>query len=918
MTEEAISPTPKADLCLPQFSVLPPGARVFPLPKGSKKPFKEFQWTTKASTDPQQIQAWSKEYGPCSWAMVVPDGYVCLDLDIGLDEDGFKALEQFAGYTREDMATCTHTTPSGGIHAFFRTSENFPPRRIAEGVDIRAAGKSYVVIPPSQGYVGSSGTTEIRALPEWIANVARAPSAAVEAIPKVEAEHPSARPAPSATSTTTARTTTGAEELPRVLDLIDADLRYDDWRDVIFSALNEWGTGEDTKAALRDWSETSPKFEEVAFNKVVKSHVPGHPHKLGRPTLHRTAAKHPRCTGKLPSVPTASETKARDLARRVLEGAIGMLKAHANDPSPGHEQSLKAVCDGLAFGIYSPDAFRLAFPLETGMGKTTCVIALIKELENTDTSLLVCAERVEQLEELRQELAKIHVGTSKVGILHSSRGPAYNHIKSVPVTDVGSVQFLLVSHARAKMDKGIVLSRELLNYNGRKRNLTIWDESLITTDACHIKVDLLERACHAWIGLYKRRALRDGERCRANHHLLAELHNFLEDFLNEIGVDGEINFAPLSTDAPEYHKPIEWLLNSNHDRECVKEVVRYGVLWGRARNVNVVNKSTLAQFVPTLSKEFDKVIVLDASARIRSLVRYDPSIKIFPVQLTKSFEKVTIHAGEAMASKSSFDTDREHLAHYIDEVKHIIYIRIPKGEPVLIFTHKELKEKISSALAAPGLNVKVLHWGAHRASNEFSNYKYVITVGVLYRDPQELAASIIGQTQRLDCPLNDSQIQHVQHSEMADMLYQAFSRGACRRTINGKAASQDIYLLLPEKELKPMLDILPLAMKDVKLPIYRPQYLPPSSKATRYIWIAGKIAEILRAQHPAVGTVSVQKIRLQVESMIGQKMSSNSKPWKNAVGHAADHVEGWHKVNNSFERVQASRTDPPIPTPNPQ
>jgi hypothetical protein len=512
-TEEAISVSQSSKAPPIEFPALPSGARVFPLPEGSKEPFDKFRWKTRASSDPEQINAWSKEYEACSWAMVVPDGYVCVDLDIRPDKNGCEALEKFVGYSKEDMTTWTDTTPSGGIHAFFRTSEMFSSRSIVEGVDIKAAGKGYVVIPPSRGYIRSSSATEIRDLPEWIASVARARPAPVEKTLKAEVGQPTAGSGPSAPPTTAARPTTGVEELQRLLDLIDADLPRDDWRDVIFAALNEWGTDQDTKAALRDWSETSPKFEQAEFDKVVKSHVPGHQYKLGVPTLHRRAAKYPRCTGILPAVPSALDAKARDLAERVLLRALDLLKAHGNHPSTEHEQSLRAVCEGLALGIYSTDAFRLAFPLETGMGKTTCVIALIKELANSEFSLLICAERVEQLEELRQELLKMRVGAPKVGIFHSLRGSAYTHIKSVPVNSIGSVQFLLVSHARVKMDKGIVSSRELLNYKGGKRDLTVWDESLITSDASYMDGKTLEGACHTWIGFYESRVMRGGGIC---------------------------------------------------------------------------------------------------------------------------------------------------------------------------------------------------------------------------------------------------------------------------------------------------------------------------------------------------------------------------------------------------------------------
>jgi hypothetical protein len=83
-----------------QLGSLPPGARVFPLPAGRKVPFRGFDWPTQATADRARITAWSQEYGACNWAMVMPEGYVCVDLDKRPEKDGYKTLEQFPGYTQ--------------------------------------------------------------------------------------------------------------------------------------------------------------------------------------------------------------------------------------------------------------------------------------------------------------------------------------------------------------------------------------------------------------------------------------------------------------------------------------------------------------------------------------------------------------------------------------------------------------------------------------------------------------------------------------------------------------------------------------------------------------------------------------------------------------------------------------------------
>src|SRR4051794_22219426 len=104
-----------------------------------------------------------------------------------------------------------------------------------------------------------------------------------------------------------------------------------------------------------------------------------------------------KLAGQHPAVPAQHQLDAQDLAERVYKRAVAMLEAHGNVLSVDHAAGTRAIAEGLAFGIYSEDTFRLAFPLETGQGKTSCAIALLAELEGTEVSALICAEQIHQL-----------------------------------------------------------------------------------------------------------------------------------------------------------------------------------------------------------------------------------------------------------------------------------------------------------------------------------------------------------------------------------------------------------------------------------------------------------------------------------------------------------------------------------------
>ena len=146
------------------------GFWVFPCARADKVPV--VRWKTLASNSEHQVRAWWDDEPEWNLAVACgPSGLMVLDLDGGEGIDSWLALVAEHG---EPQTTMVRT--GGGIHVWFRaagqTNIRNSVRRIAAGVDVRAAG-GYVVAPPSLHITGRRYTwladpEHLIDLPSWL------------------------------------------------------------------------------------------------------------------------------------------------------------------------------------------------------------------------------------------------------------------------------------------------------------------------------------------------------------------------------------------------------------------------------------------------------------------------------------------------------------------------------------------------------------------------------------------------------------------------------------------------------------------------------------------------------------------------------------------------------------------------------
>jgi hypothetical protein len=129
------------------------GARVFPC-RADKTPLTP-RGCKDASSDPAIIQAWWARWPYADIGLAVANSFVVVDIDrkAGLG-DGYNDFLELEGREASSVPTPTATTPSGGLHLYYRTS-GAKYRNVVRvngfAVDVRSVG-GYVIAPgPGNG-----------------------------------------------------------------------------------------------------------------------------------------------------------------------------------------------------------------------------------------------------------------------------------------------------------------------------------------------------------------------------------------------------------------------------------------------------------------------------------------------------------------------------------------------------------------------------------------------------------------------------------------------------------------------------------------------------------------------------------------------------------------------------------------------
>lgn len=173
------------------YDYLKRGFWIFPIRAGLKTPLTRHGFND-ASNDIDQIAQWIEEFPDCNWAVASgKSGLIIVDIDL---YKGAKESDLVAVLGGAFPPTLRASTPSGGVHIYFKASEPLPPSSLSfiPGVDIMSR-TGYVLLPGSST---DRGAYAWQTAPEM--EIADAPASLVSALEQ-KREGAQISPAPSPT-----------------------------------------------------------------------------------------------------------------------------------------------------------------------------------------------------------------------------------------------------------------------------------------------------------------------------------------------------------------------------------------------------------------------------------------------------------------------------------------------------------------------------------------------------------------------------------------------------------------------------------------------------------------------------------------------------------------------------------------------
>lgn len=610
---------------------------------------------------------------------------------------------------------------------------------------------------------------------------------------------------------------------------------------------------------------------------------------------------------------------SHQLTRTAHDILTADLEGHGNVLSDMHRAALLELVDTFTGYCTGTERGRKAFPLPTGMGKTSAVVAFLAALHRLGCAVpvAVAASKVEALCRMKRDLMAHGVPEALIGLKHAVPGA------SEPSTQDESRLFQLVTHVRVRSGRDFKLFGE---HNGIPRALCIYDETFMRADAFAFRAK----------AFYSAVAVLAVEAEGSADPLLLQLVAYLRDAEERIksaiaqlqaGGDPNANGAPIELAGLE---PGVVLAFSGL-------VGRFGGLLkgfeGELRDFLTLSQDTLRVVGSeqgdgiitareAVSLALRNVVILDASAPIRELARLDPTVTVvdnFGAANLKDFEQVEVRQLVSPGGRStiahSLREDRNEASAVALEVAGIIREGWATERAFLVFTFVrrgsvDMVAELQRDLRRAGIDIDAetpeglprinwLTWGSETSLNGYEHCTSVIMAGVLHRSHLDLSAAVRGQTGNPAEPTPSARIRELVESEIAHCILQGASRGSCRRIVNGKAQSMRLWFIHRSPAVKAILDrVMPGAVWSFP----EPQHLKKATADSGAAQLLGQLLGYLRGLPEGVEKVSSQAAK---KALAVDKGEAAKKAWTRALDLLDLDAHGWRLELKSLVRGAA-------------
>lgn len=607
---------------------------------------------------------------------------------------------------------------------------------------------------------------------------------------------------------------------------------------------------------------------------------------------------------------------------------VADLESYGNVLSPMHRAALLELVETFTGYCTGHIKGRLAFPLPTGCGKTSAVVAFITALHRLGhiVPVAVAASKVDALCNLKLDLMAHGVPEQLIGLKHAVPDAR------LPSTGNESRSFMLITHTRVRSGRDFELFGR---HEGAPRALLVYDETMLRCDAFTVDALALRRAiaaCTVEAG--------DGTAAPARAALVQYLQGASEVItaaLTRLREDGDPEGTGLPIELPfreeneiaAYRAEVGGLGRAL--RGFASELDSLLVLSQEPLRVLSTEQGGGAvgarEAVPA---ELRNVVILDASTPIRELARLDPTVRpveSFDLSDLKSFERVEVHQllahGGRHSVEDGYRTRGCGSSPMGREVASLIRGRWADPGSVLVFSFlkqggqgrvdpaAELRRDLSRegidlsatvTVDRPGgpqerPKVEFLTWGSETSTNGFEHCTTVIMAGVLHRHQLDLASLARGQVGNPAEPTPSDRLRALVRSEAAHCIYQGASRGSCRRVDNGKALPMHLYVIHADPHLRDTLDrVMPGAVWDFP----EPRFLKKAATTSVEVEMLHRMLTALRELPSSADRIS----RKALKKTLGLDASkATAQLFTKAGGRIVPDLHGWQAAGQWITRA---------------
>jgi hypothetical protein len=544
--------------------------------------------------------------------------------------------------------------------------------------------------------------------------------------------------------------------------------------------------------------------------------------------------------------------------RIATERMVGVFN---NELSEAHNEALYRTAGLFSLIALKQKTGRMVADMPTGGGKTLSVVSWLTAVYNLNSpiSVTIAASQVEALAKMIRDLEAQGVSRTMIGLIHAKdycpiKAEAFrktgnyavlgDKFASEPVsTDNDRRPFLFVSHQRVRAAANDS-KREgvFMDYKGRKRDLLIWDEVLLTTAPMAATM----ADVRSGIGALRPYASEAGpeDKLTLAMQYLTSCEEWIDgEWQGQCNGQSPSGLALPALSEAEV-EAFSCTLRSKLGEDARAWPALKMLLTASGQELRLArmgnSKSALISYRVTIPPSLKDVVVLDAGHVVSRLVALDPTINRdlwFQEQADqaiplKTYGEVVVHFARDKSGRASMEEEfgkRTFQPHSLPAQVIKTIADIPKDEAVIIFTFKhkrrnktDIPNTIRHELRKVGVDpdatlpdgkprLTILTWGQHTSLNEYAHAQNVVFAGVLHLEDEMLLAWAVGQTGELLTPLDGRfNVGDIKRGEIAGTLYQAMSRGSCRFTHDGKARPMKVWLIHHDERIKDeLLKVMP-------------------------------------------------------------------------------------------------------------